>query len=68
MRPFAAINTDSVKCLTNATATLTSQTSSNAMQYTRNTTQQELFNINKMPFSTDFLVYSLIHNVTLLKR
>ena len=33
----------------------------------KNTTQQELFNIIKTPFGTDFLIYSLIHNVTLLK-
>jgi len=34
----------------------------------KNTTQRELFNIIQMPFGTEFLVYSLIHNVTLLKR
>jgi len=33
----------------------------------KNTTQQELFNIIETPLGTDFLVYSLIHNVTLLK-
>ena len=43
------------------------------MQYTKecstlkNTTLQELFNIITTSFGTDFLVYSLIHNVTLLK-
>jgi len=38
-----------------------------AMQYTKNATQQELFNIIKKPFGTDFLVYSLIRNGRLLK-
>jgi len=58
--PFAAINADSVKRLTDATTTLTSQTwfiyiqQCNAMQYTKNTTQQELFNIIKTPFGIDF--------------
>jgi len=33
----------------------------------KNTAQQELFNIIKTPFGTDFLVYSLIQNATLLK-
>jgi len=33
----------------------------------KNTTQQELFNIIKTPLGTDFLVYSLVHNITLLK-
>jgi len=33
----------------------------------KNMAQQQLFNNIKMPFGTDFLVYNLIHNVTLLK-
>jgi len=37
------------------------------MQYIKNTTQQELFNIIEMPLSTDFLVYTLIRNVILIK-
>jgi len=70
-RPFAAINADSVKHFTDGTATLTSQTwfiyiqQCNAMQYTKNTTQQKLFNIIKTSFGADFLVYCLMHNVTL---
>jgi len=39
-----------------------------AMQHTKKYNTTNLFNIIKMPFGTDFLVYCLIHNVTLLKR
>jgi len=41
--------------------------SSNATQYSKNTTQQELFNIIETPLGTDFLVNRVIPNVTLLK-
>jgi len=60
--PLCAINAESVNRLTDATATLTFTDMvylHPAMQCStlKNATQQELFNIIKTPFGTDFLVW-----------